>query len=102
MSTNEPKSLSALFCDAESPLQDLAQRAAKRLDLTEYLRSCLSPALGDHVLATNLRDDNCLVVLTDSPEWAARLRYEGSTLLSRCREKYPSTARIRFNVAHSQ
>ncbi len=102
MSTSKPKSLSTLFCDAESPLQDLALQAARRLDLTEYLRSCLAPSLADHVLATNLRDDNCLVVLTDGPEWAARLRFETSKLLSRCREKYPSTARVRISVAHTQ
>jgi hypothetical protein len=98
MSNNDLKSLSELVFDAEGPLHDLAIQAARRTDLTGYLRAGLSAELRDHLRAGNPRPDGTLVIMADSPAWAARLRFEGGLLLARCREVHPEVQRIKVRV----
>ncbi len=99
MSTKQPKSLSEIVSGAGSPLQNLAARAEKRLALADFLRRGLTDELADHILAANLHQDGCLVVLTDAPEWAARLRFESGLLLSLCRQKHPEATQAKIRVS---
>jgi hypothetical protein len=99
MSSNKPKSLSEIVNASESGIAALAEGARARVALAGYLREVLPDGLGEHLLAANVNSDNCLVVLSDGPEWAARLRYESGALLSRCREQHAATVRVRIRVA---
>ena len=98
MSNSGPKSLSELIFAPGGPLHELAVRAARRSDLAGFLRAGLPPELGAHVVAGNLRPDGTLVVVTDSPAWAARLRFEGASILARCQEIYPESQRVKVRV----
>jgi len=86
------------MCDADSALRKLADEARSRVDLGDTIRAGLPEPLDRHVEACNLRDDGTLVVLTSSPEWAARLRFEGERMLAHCRRRYPATTRILIRV----
>ncbi len=101
MSSNKPKSLSELLAAKQGTLSQLAAEATRRLELTDRLRSALSPDTATRMTGCNLRDDGTLVVLATSSEWAARLRFESETLLSVCREIHPGTTKVRIRVAHS-
>ena len=100
MSTNKPKSLSELLTTKGSKVRELAEKAKSRLDLADHIRNGVSENLAMHISYCNIRDDNTLVVIADSPEWAARLRFEDQTLLSLCREKHPAAARVKIKVSH--
>ena len=98
MSKSGPKSLSELLCDADSPIRRLADEAQSRVELADRVRAGLPAPLNRHIEACNLRDDGTLVVTTTSPEWAARLRFEGDSILSRCRQQHPGAARVKIRV----
>ena len=102
MSSNKPKSLSDLLASQQGALSRLAAEASRRLELADHLRNTLDPAIGAQMTGCNLRDDGTLVVLTTSPEWAARLRFESTTLLSACRELHPGTTKVQVRVASHQ
>jgi hypothetical protein len=102
MSNSDLKPLSELMFNADGPLHDLAVQAARRTDLTGYLRAGLPTELQDHLRAGNARPDGTLVVMADSPAWAARLRFEGALLLARCREVHPEIQRIKVRVLADQ
>lgn len=93
-----PRSLKDLL-GSSSPLDRLRSEAEKRLALADFLKDALPESLREAVLSCNLRDDGTLVVSTTGPAWAARLRFEGDALLSRCRERHPAAARVRVRVA---
>jgi hypothetical protein len=95
----ELRRLSELISAAGSPLQALARQAAQRTDLCGHLRGGLTADLADHLVGGNIRPDGVLVVLTDSPAWATRLRFEGERLLARCQELYPQAAQVKIRVA---
>ncbi len=88
-----------LLSRSDSGLGRLARRAEAAMDLAEALRACLPDGLGAELRAASLRDDGTLVVLASSPAWAARLRFESGTLLSRCREHHPAARTVEVRVA---
>ena len=61
-------------------LASLAERAAKMDQLTQLVRTTLPNPLGEHVIAANLRDET-IVVVTDSPVWASRIRFYSQDIL---------------------
>lgn len=62
-------------------------RRARELDcLTEALRRALPADDAAGIVAANIRDDGELVVLAESPAWAARLRYEADRLIQAARD----------------
>lgn len=64
-----------------SALGELARRAADMDRLGRTVAALLPASAGAHVLSASLQD-GVLVVITDSPAWAARVRFEGSNLLN--------------------
>ena len=63
-------------------LSALAQRAAEMDHLAQSIRTALPNPLGEHVIAANLRDETVIVV-TDSPVWASRIRFYSQEILAR-------------------
>ena len=54
--------------------------------LVEALRGALGPEEAAGIVAANIRDNGELVVLAESPAWAARLRFEKDRLIEAARE----------------
>ncbi|MDX1499545.1 MAG: DciA family protein [Woeseiaceae bacterium] len=81
-------------------LGDVVRRARGMGELTERLRRALGRELGTPIVAANVRDDGTLVVLVESPAWAARLRFEADALIAAAGRTKPPVARCEVRVAH--
>jgi hypothetical protein len=62
-------------------LSGLALRAKDMDRLKGILESGLSSDMAPHLVAANLRPDGMLVLVVDSPAWAARFRFETAKLM---------------------
>jgi hypothetical protein len=79
--SNSKEYTAAEIIAAGSPhLQALAQHARRLQRLSVRLREVLDAPLAEHVQVANL-SDRCLVLQTDSPAWATRLRYRSADVL---------------------
>jgi hypothetical protein len=85
--TNEPRRLSELFTSGS--LADLAREAERRRTETVEIRKLLPPDEAAHLVSAATNDAGELVLVLDSPSWAARVRY--------CLHRLP-TANIRIKV----
>ena len=99
MSKTEPKSLSNIICDADSPIRRLADEARARVSLGDHIRAALAPDLAGAIAHCSLDGEGTLVVRTSGPEWASRLRFESERLLSLCREVHPQAQRVQVKVS---
>ncbi len=63
-------------------LVDLIKRAEGMDRLLSGLKRALEPALASHLVGVNLRPDGQLVLVAESPAWAARLRFEADKLIA--------------------
>jgi hypothetical protein len=68
-----------------SALEDLVQRAQGMDRLLSGLKKALEPDLASHLKGVNLRPDGQLVLVAESPSWAARLRFEADKLMATAR-----------------
>ena len=84
---------------AGTPLESIVQRAKKMDDLTNRLRAVLGGEASRHLLAANLRDNGELVLICQSPSWAARLRFESEALLAAAADSGAKADRVRVRVA---
>ena len=82
MEKTGPKSLLDITTTPGSGLERLAREARQRESLLSLVRKALDDDLRLHVTGCNLHEDGTLVVLADSPEWVARLRFEYPVLLN--------------------
>lgn len=62
-------------------LEELVQRAEGLDRLMSGLKKVLDPSLASHLKGVNLRPDGQLVLVAESPAWAARLRFEADKLM---------------------
>ena len=62
------------------PLGRLGRQARQLAEATRILRQHLGPPLADHLSVAAIREPD-LVVVVDSPVWAARLRYRSAEIL---------------------
>ncbi len=89
MSNKSPKSLSELIFRPGNAVHELARQASAAVDLAQTLRDGLAPDLAGALRSASIHGDGTLVVLASSPAWAARLRFEETQLLARCRGRQP-------------
>ena len=73
MSNREPRSLSE--CLANGPLGALAREADRRRLATEEIRKLLPADEATHLVSAATNGEGELVLVMDSPSWAARVRY---------------------------
>ena len=66
-------------------LDSLLQQARRMGELTCVLRAALDPELAPSLKSANLRDDGVLVLICESSNWAARLRFEAESLIEAAR-----------------
>ena len=69
-----------LLRSGSGPLGRLGRQAAQLAEATRILREFLDPPLAEHASVGAVREPN-LVVVVDSPVWAARLRYQSAGIL---------------------
>ncbi len=81
-------------------LSDIVQRAQAMAALADRLSALLPDGLGAGIRAANVRADGELVVVADSPAWAARLRFEGDKLLAAARATDEQVTSVSVRVSH--
>jgi len=87
MSNREPRSLAD--CIANGPLGALAREADRRRLATDEIRKLLAADEATHLVSAATDSDGELVIVMDSPAWAARVRYSIAS---------SSSARVRIKV----
>lgn len=98
MSKSKPKSLSAIVQSQQSALGALAAAAELRTGLSAEVRNALAPDLAAGLEHCNVRADGTVVVTASSPEWAARLRFEGGTIMAACQAAGHQVERVKVRV----
>jgi hypothetical protein len=76
----------SLINSQSGTLPPLFSRAAQLLKLQQQIRKELTPPLSEHLYVANL-SNRIMTLYTDSPAWAAKLRYNISTILDIARTK---------------
>jgi hypothetical protein len=71
----------------DKDLGEIIGHARDMGELAQTLRASLPAAAAEALVAANVREDGELVVLTKSPGWAARLRFECDTLIAAARKE---------------
>jgi len=71
----------------DKDLGEIIGHARDMGELAQTLRASLPAAAAEALVAANVREDGELVVLTRSPGWAARLRFESDTLIAAARKE---------------
>jgi hypothetical protein len=87
MSNRDPRSLAD--CIANGPLGALAREADRRRLATEDIRKLLPHDEATHLVSAATDAEGELVLVMDSPSWAARVRYSIARL---------PNARVRIKV----
>lgn len=85
---NFPKPLHKLLSGEKNQVADLITTARKLCRLNQYILSVLDQPLTDHCQVARFEGD-LLVLNTDSPVWASRLRYYIPTLLHELKQNIP-------------
>ncbi len=82
-------------------LSKLVKKARNMGELTHILQSALDTDLASSLVAANVRNSGELVVICESPAWAARLRYEADALMQAAREAGLAVSSCRVCVSQS-
>ena len=78
MTTKAPKPIAELFKNGQ--LEKLAMEAERQRCLTDRIRSMLPAEEADHLINVSIDEEGELVLVMDTPAWAARVRYRAKTL----------------------
>ncbi len=82
-------------------LGEIVRHAREMGELVSQLQAALPDDIGQQVLAANIRDGGELVVLTGSPAWAAKLRFEADALLDAARRTGASVETCTVRVSRA-
>ncbi|MDP6184684.1 MAG: DUF721 domain-containing protein [Gammaproteobacteria bacterium] len=98
---SSPTRLDAIVTQ-NSILRQLFRQAAEHRDLDLRIKRLLDEPVQSHIRVAVVRDGN-LVLVADSPAWAAKLRYQIPDLRRRMHENtaFPEIEAIRVKVAKS-
>ncbi|MDH3350386.1 MAG: DUF721 domain-containing protein [Gammaproteobacteria bacterium] len=66
-------------------LGEIVRHARAMDELLRVLRDALPGDAASSINAANIRDDSVLVILANSPAWAAKLRFEADSLMTAAR-----------------
>ena len=75
----------------DAALARLTRHARYLQRATEMLHACLGAPANAHCVVANVRDD-VMVIHTDSPAWAAKLRFQVGTLQRQFKQQEGFTA----------
>ncbi|PKL94334.1 MAG: hypothetical protein CVV18_09220 [Gammaproteobacteria bacterium HGW-Gammaproteobacteria-8] len=87
MSTQRPRSIAKILEQVGSSGQmPISLKARQLADLSHRVQACLPADLAGHCHVIGLRD-GCLRLATDTPAWAARLRFQAPRLVQQLRQR---------------
>jgi hypothetical protein len=93
MSTKFPRSIAKIIEQVGiSGHSSLAAQVRQLTVIERQVRACLPADLAEHCQVAGIGDD-CLRLATDSPAWAARLRFQGPQLLKQLTHQGLTTLR---------
>jgi hypothetical protein len=96
MPPGKPKLLKDLLCSQS--LAALAKRAAATDTLARQIQAILPPDVASHVVSANIRD-NLAIIIVDGAAWAARVRFESSSICRVLRDQHEiDVASVRVRV----
>tara|TARA_B100001142_G_scaffold224332_1_gene222460 strand:- start:177 stop:458 length:282 start_codon:yes stop_codon:yes gene_type:complete len=78
MATKSPKSIAELFKNGQ--LEKLALEAESQRNLTDRIRKMLPSEEAIHLVNVSTDKEGELILVMDSPAWAARVRYHAKIL----------------------
>ena len=78
MATKSLKPIAKLFKNGQ--LEKLALEAERQRNLTNRIRKMLPSEEADHLVNVSIDKEGKLILVMDSPAWAARIRYREKTL----------------------
>lgn len=94
MSTQRPRSIARILEQVgTSGHLPISAKARQLTDLTRRIRDCLPAELAGHCRVIALRD-GCLRLATESPAWAARLRFQAPRLIRQLRQRGAVTLHV--------
>ena len=85
MQSNKLKHISEIISASYSNLGELSETAQKKSSLSRYLKTNLKN-FGRYIVAAYINNSGILVIKTNSPELAARLRYEEKEIRALCKK----------------
>ncbi|WP_164513454.1 DUF721 domain-containing protein [Thiosocius teredinicola] len=94
--SHNPKSVRHLLKDKPT-LRFLEREISAQKTLLAQVRQCLPVDLANHCLAAQFREQR-LVLHTDSPVWATRLRYLAPEIASLLRLHYPNLQSVSIKM----
>lgn len=100
MLKGRPKLLSELLSSPKSKIGQLAAQARAKVGLTDHVRKGMPPDLAMEIVHCAVADDGTLIIRATSPEWANRLRFESTSLLTLARQRHPGVTHVKVRVAH--
>lgn len=87
MSTQRPQSIGRILEQVGSSGHlPIAVKARQLADLSHRVQACLPADLAEHCRVIGLRD-GCLRLATETPAWAARLRFQAPRLIQQLRQR---------------
>lgn len=94
--SHNPKSVRHLLKDKPT-LRFLEREIGAQKTLLAEVRQCLPVDLANHCLAAQFHEQR-LVLHTDSPVWATRLRYLATEITSLLRPRYPTLQTVSIKM----
>lgn len=99
MLKKQAKSLADLIASADTKFGGLADAAQQRAELSDYLRKNIDQSIAGGISHCNIRDDDILVIIATSPEWASRLRFETQQFIGLCRKRGTLIRTVKVRVS---
>lgn len=87
------------FINEKKVLRDLQSNIDFQNKLTEEIRSLLPSPLNSHIQSARLID-NIVTIHTDTPAWAARLRFLAAALTNQLKASYPNIKAIKIRIIY--
>ena len=85
MQNNKLKHISEIINASYSNLEELSETAQDKSSLSRYLKKNLK-TFGQYIISAYINNSGLLVIKTNSPEFAARLRYEEKEIRTLCKK----------------
>ena len=85
MHSNKLKHISEIINASYSNLEGLSETAQEKSSLSRHLKKNLKN-FGQYIISAYINNSNILVIKTNSPEFAARLKYEEKEIRELCKK----------------
>ena len=85
MQSDKPKHISEIINTSFSNLERMSKTAQEKSSLSRDLKNNLKN-FGQYIVSAYINNSNILVIKTNSPEFAARLKYEEQEIKELCKK----------------